>query len=63
MSEHEMANELVMLKARFGNDFCMDLAMEDLSHELPSGWGGFRDEFIAKVNHILTGTGLEIKNG
>ena len=63
MTEHEMANELVMLKAKYGKDFCMDLAMEDLSHELPCGWRGLRDEFIAKVNYILTGTGLEIKNG
>ncbi len=61
MTTHEFANELVMLKARHGKDFCMDLAMEDLASELPSGWGGKRDRFIAEVNHILTGTELEIK--
>ena len=61
MTTHEFANELVMLKANFGKDFCMDLAMEGLAKELPSGWGGTKDRFIAKVNHILTGTGLEIK--
>ncbi len=61
MTTHEFANELVMLKARHGKDFCMDLAMEDLASELPSGWGGKRDRFINEVNHILTGTELEIK--
>lgn len=63
MTTHEFANELEMLKARYGKDFCMDLAMEGLGKELPTGWGGIRDDFIAEVNHILTGTGLEIKNG
>ena len=62
MTEHEMANELVMLKARFGNDFCMDLAMETLAKELPRDCNE-RDEFVSKVNYILTGTKLEIKNG
>ncbi len=62
MTTHEFANELVMLKARYGKDFCMDLALEGrLAKELPSGWGGMRDRFIAEVNHILTGTNLEVK--
>lgn len=61
MTTHEFANELIMLNARYGFDFCMDLAMEGLAKELPSGWGGKRDDFCAEVNHILTGTGLEIK--
>jgi hypothetical protein len=61
MTTHEFANELVMLKARYGKHFCMDLALEGLAKELPSGWGGKRDRFIAEVNHILTGTKLEVK--
>ena len=59
MNEYEMANELAILKARHGKDFCMDLALEDLGCELPRDCNE-RDDFRAKVNHILTGTGLEI---
>lgn len=61
MTAHEFANEMVMSKARHGKEFCLDLFMESMAKELPSGWGGKRDRFIAEVNHILTGTELEIK--
>ena len=59
MTEYDMANELVMLKAKHGKDFCMDLAMEDLAKELPRDCNK-RDDFKAKLNYILTGTGLEV---
>jgi hypothetical protein len=57
---YDFANYLAELKEKHGDDFCIDLAMEDVACYLPSSWGNKRDRFIAELNHILTGTGIEV---
>jgi len=57
---YDFANYLAELKEKHGEDFCIDLAMEDCKQFLPRGWGPQRDRFIAELNHILTGTGIEV---